>query len=185
MSVDQHDRDPTLRKSVDGVGEADAGIPRPENDGRPVGREGRDRTPHGGRTRRPVLTFAGRASDLRTRGSFDEVPLVDPDSAVSESVLEQMYSEHLEGIRELSQMLEAPPHPVTDPSRIALARSFAHNALQALASTEGRRDRGSLLNRVNLSYEVMLILIDYVKTYTDGPRVPRGRQPASSPAAPS
>ena len=106
--------------------------------------------------------------------------LVDPGSSLTDSVLEQMYAEHLEGIRALADLMKAPPYPITDPSRIALARSFAENSLTTLTSSEARRDRESLVHRVNLSYEVMLILIDYVKTYTDGPRVPRGKRPAGS-----
>ena len=132
------------------------------------------------------MTFAARATDLRPGESVRRtMALVDPGSSLTESVLEQMYAEHLEGIRGLAELLNQPPYPVTDPSRIELARSFATNSLQALASSEERRDRGSLVHRVNLSYEVMLILIDYVKTYTNGPRVPRGKRPADLPAPPT
>ncbi|HYK94126.1 MAG TPA: hypothetical protein VEY07_08830 [Thermoplasmata archaeon] len=101
--------------------------------------------------------------------------LIDASSAVSDSVLRQMYSEHLEGIQELAALLDSPSRPVTDPARIALARSFADHVRRALSALDTQDDRPSLVARVNLSYEAMLILIDYSKTYTEGSRVPRNR----------
>lgn len=105
--------------------------------------------------------------------------LIEADSGVPDTVLEQIYREHLEGIQEMAAVLETPTRPITDASRIALARSFADDVRAALTALETRRDRPSLIARVNLSYEAMLILIDYAKTYTAGPRVPRGK--AASP----
>ncbi len=102
--------------------------------------------------------------------------LIEPGSTVSETVLLQLYTEHLEGIEEFAKTLEAPAYPVTDPARIQLARAFARDVLTALRLSESRMDRESLVNRVNLSYEAMLILIDYAKTYTEAPKVPRGKR---------
>lgn len=101
--------------------------------------------------------------------------LIDPTSGVADAALHQMYTEHVEGIREIAAALAAPPYPITDPSRIALARGFAENVLGALSALEQTPERSTLVRRVNLSYEAMLILIDYLKTYTSGPRVPRHR----------
>lgn len=103
------------------------------------------------------------------------MPLLEPSTTVAESALREIYAEHLEGIREMAGLLAAPTRPVTDPARIDLARSFADDVLRALAALDAQEGRGSLVTRVNLSYEAMLILIDYAKTYTEGPRVPRAR----------
>ncbi len=103
------------------------------------------------------------------------MPLIESTSTVADQVLKEMYAEHLDGIRSFAELLDAPPHPVTDPARIDLARSFAQDVLATLKAAETRSDRAGLVQRVNLSYEAMLILIDYLKTYTSGPKVPRGR----------
>ncbi|HZY92144.1 MAG TPA: hypothetical protein VFG07_05150 [Thermoplasmata archaeon] len=105
--------------------------------------------------------------------------LIGAESSVSAEVLQQIYSENVEGIQELTKTLDAPPFPVTDASRVMLARSFAQDIVAALTASEALRDRPSLIRRVNLSYEAMLILIDYLKTYTAGPRVPGRRAPTT------
>lgn len=108
--------------------------------------------------------------------------LIDPGSRVPDAMLRELYIGHFAGIRELLPTLAAPPYPVSDVARLDLARSFADDAL-ALLPTPNRigTDRADLVRHVNLSYEVLLILIDYVKTYTDGPRVPRPASAAPPP----
>ena len=100
--------------------------------------------------------------------------LIGAKSEVSTAVLEKIHAENLEGIRELAALLEAPTRPIRDPSRIALARDFAHDVLHLFTEgpASGPADREGLRWRVNLSYETMLILIDYLKTYTEGRTVP-------------
>jgi hypothetical protein len=100
--------------------------------------------------------------------------LIEADSTVPDATLREMLQEHVEGIRSFSEMLAHPPQAVTDPARIDLARSFAGHVLRCLEA-DSRHDRAGLRDRVNLSYEVMLILIDYAKTYTAASKVPRGR----------
>ncbi len=109
------------------------------------------------------------------------MPLIESTSTVADEVLKEMYAEHLDGIRSFAELLDAPPHPVTDSARIALAQAFASDTLAALRVLEARSDRASLVHRVNLSYEAMLILIDYLKTYTAAPRVPRPGGRTASP----
>ena len=100
--------------------------------------------------------------------------LIGPESTLPDSALREIYVVHVAGIRGLVHVLEEPPYPVTDVARIDLAHSFAQHLLDALRAVEPDGSRAALVHRVNLSYEGMLILIDYAKTYTDGPRVPRG-----------
>ena len=105
--------------------------------------------------------------------------LIDVGSRVSDATLREMLAEHLEAIRELAGLLAAPRFVVTDPSRIELARSFATNLLAFLdAPSASSLDREALRLRVNASYELMLVLIDYSKLFTDAPKVPRGKSTA-------
>lgn len=105
--------------------------------------------------------------------------LIDAGSRVSDAVLRELLAEHLEGIRELAHRLTEPPFAVTDPSRVELARSFATNLLTFLDAPGGSTlDREALRLRVNASYELMLVLIDYSKLFTDAPKVPRGKSTA-------
>jgi hypothetical protein len=103
------------------------------------------------------------------------MPLIGPGSVVADAVLETLVTEHVEGIREMVRSLEAPARPVLDGVRLALAREFAADALALLEKDGAFADRAGRIRRVNLSYEVMLILVDYLKTYTGGPTVPRPR----------
>lgn len=107
--------------------------------------------------------------------------LIDPGSRVSDVTLREILAEHLEAIRDLAGLLGAPRFAVTDSSRIELARSFATNLLAFLdAPSASPLDRETLRLRVNASYELMLVLIDYSKLFTDAPKVPRG-QPTAPP----
>ncbi len=109
--------------------------------------------------------------------------LIAPATTLPDDVLLQLFTEHLEGIEEFAKSLEAPAYPVTDAARIQLARAFAQDVLDLLRRSEARADRGSLVTRVNVSYEAMLILIDYAKTYTEAPKVPRSRRGGAPPAS--
>ncbi len=109
--------------------------------------------------------------------------LIAPATTLPDDVLLQLFTEHLEGIEEFAKSLEAPAYPVTDAARIQLARAFAQDVLDLLRRSDARADRASLVTRVNLSYEAMLILIDYAKTYTEAPKVPRSRRGGASPAS--
>lgn len=102
------------------------------------------------------------------------MPLISPDSAVSEKVLREILAEHLEGVESLAESLGTPKGRVLDAARIALARDFAAD-VQALLGAGGGDDREALRRRVNLSYEAMLVLIDYMKLFTDVPKVPRSK----------
>jgi len=104
--------------------------------------------------------------------------LIEDDSRVGEPVLREMLKEHLEGIRSFRELLEDPRYTVTDPARVALARSFASHMLTVLESNVAS-DLASLRARVNLSYETMLIVLDYLKTYTEQPKVPRPKTPVT------
>ncbi|MCI4337211.1 MAG: hypothetical protein L3K17_08505 [Thermoplasmata archaeon] len=108
--------------------------------------------------------------------------LVSPDSALPDAQLLTMYEEHREGIRELTASLGSPAYPVTDPARLGMAHSFGRNVLAVLEAPPAPGDREALRRRVNLSYEVMLILIDYAKNSTTAPKVPSGRAKAPEPA---
>jgi hypothetical protein len=109
------------------------------------------------------------------------VVLIGSDSRISDASLREILVEHLEAVRELAERLGAPRFAVTDPSRIELARSFATNLLAFLdAPAASSLDREALRLRVNASYELMLVLIDYSKLFTDAPKVPRGTATAKS-----
>jgi len=110
------------------------------------------------------------------------VALVGPGTSLPREKLRAILDDHREAVVSLRETLDAPPYPPLDPSRLALARAFADDILPALDPPPDDADPDELRRRVNLGYEAMLILIDYLKLFTDGPRVPRSRKAGSAPA---
>lgn len=101
--------------------------------------------------------------------------LIAPDSQLSEATLRALLEEQRQGIAEFTGEMATPKHRVTDVARYEMARSFGANLLAVLEGLGEPPDREALRRRVNLAYEGMLVLIDYVKWTTDAPKVPRRR----------
>lgn len=104
------------------------------------------------------------------------VELIGPDSEISDEMLRTLLQQHREGIEEFTADMETPRFPVTDPARLAMARSFGAHLLALLDEPATPADRETLRRRVNLAYEGLLVLIDYLKWTTDAPKVPRARR---------
>ena len=101
--------------------------------------------------------------------------LIAPDSGTSDKVLRELLAEHMEGVESLAKSLETPRGKVLDPARLALARDLAADVTHVIGPLDVLTDRETLRRRVNLSYEAMLVLIDYLKLFTDVPRVPQAK----------
>lgn len=107
------------------------------------------------------------------------VELIAPDSQLSDTALLSLYQEQRAAIREYTEEMATPAYRITDPARYAMARSFGANLLAILDGPPAPSDREALRRRVNLAYEGLLVLIDYVKWTTDAPKVPRRRTTAA------
>lgn len=103
------------------------------------------------------------------------MPLIPRDSRIPASELRRIYAEHREGIAEFGSSMDTPRGSVTNPGRLLLARQLADDALVVFpASTEGLTD-SELPRWVNVSYDVLIAVIELYKTSLDSAGVPRRR----------
>jgi hypothetical protein len=101
------------------------------------------------------------------------VPLLYSDTRVDEATLRTIYQEHRETVAQTLAALENPPARVTDPVRLERARELGRHALRWLPEEPGP---SGLIDSVNASYVVMLVMIDLMKHSLDVPLAPRGRR---------
>jgi hypothetical protein len=94
-----------------------------------------------------------------------------------------MYSEHRQALASFQERLRAPEVPVTSETRLILASELAFDVLALLPEDAEKVPEAELVNWVNVTYDVMLAVIDLWKNSLDMPKVPGGRKqdpPASA-----
>ena len=104
------------------------------------------------------------------------MPLLSSGTGLPRARLEEIYREHLEGISGLAKMLDDPDRTVTDPARRMHALDLARDALQVLPESPGSLTEPELLVRANLSYDLMIALIEMAKSSLDLQKVPRAKK---------
>ena len=103
------------------------------------------------------------------------MPLIDDGSSVSEERLAEIYREHVESIQELAERLLTPPAAITDAARWRTGCDLARDTLAMFPPSEPGSTRTERVRRVNLTYDLQLAMVEYLKTTLDLPKVPRAR----------
>jgi hypothetical protein len=106
--------------------------------------------------------------------------LILPTTTLSLEQLQEFYSEHRQGISEMLGTLEKPEARIVDEARWLLVRDLAADALRVLPDARGLSSEPDLRDRVNLSYDLMIVIIELAKSCLDVPKVPRRRTPVES-----
>jgi hypothetical protein len=103
------------------------------------------------------------------------MPLIATDSPVPLDTLRRLYDEHREGIGEVADRLDHPEVAVVDLPRWMLARDLARDSLKLLPDRSATIEDRRVIEYVNVTYDLMIVLIESMKGCLDLSKVPRRR----------
>lgn len=104
------------------------------------------------------------------------MPLLSPDTRVAEETMRSILGDLVKDLGEMRATLENPPAEVTAPHRLQTAKQLLDDALASAKTL----DVPSLSKEearvwVNLLYDLSQVSVEYLKTCTTMPQVPRAR----------